>query len=653
MPIAPPAARRRAAGGRASRLLAPALVGAFVLTGCTTIVDGSAEYAPAGAEGRVVREPCPRSEFECVTLGVPADHFTEGSPTWDVTFAVHRAPVVTQRVFVVATGGPGSSGIAEADARLATLPPEITETSDVVFFDQRGVGRSEPFRCDRALSSGGEEVVDSTSTPAERDAYAADAEEFGASCFAEAGVDPADAGRYATRQAVEDLESFRDWLDADQLVLYGESYGTQFQQAYAAAHPDRVAALVLDGVVDLSTDDLSFGIEAAQAYSDVLTGTLTACDASRACAADAPGSTLAGYDRLAAELADGPRTVDFPLPDGTTEERELTLEALRTAASWSMSDPWSRQQFQQVLNAEANGNPVPLIRLASASAGLDPETGVPVDDPSFSTALFFAVQCADYDVVPEGSTGREQLDVWLEAGRTAGVDQLRLGDVFYSDLPCLFWPETGAVPAPPATVTDPPYPVLLLTADTDPNTPTVQAERLLQRTAGDVALVVEQGGPHVVYGRGNRCVDDAVQTLVDTGALAATGRTVCPGTIAGDYLPIAPATAVGYTDPDATVDVLLRSVLENPDQLAWDGYGELEIGCDAGGSATYELEIDGDLHVDLDGCAWTADVPVDGEVTVTEQGAGEASASLELPFAELELETSGALSGTFRGDDVD
>ena len=613
------------------------------------MVAGTAEYAPPGAEGHVVREPCPHSSFECITLGVPADHFAT-SPTWDVTFALHRGSVDSRGVLVIATGGPGSSGIAEADDRLAGMSPGITDHYDVVFFDQRGIGRSEPFRCDRTLARDDSEPVDSSADADQRDAFARAATQLGLDCFAEAGVDPADAGRYGTRQAVEDLESFRDWLDADQLVLYGESYGTQFQQAYAAAHPDRVAALLLDGVVDLSTDDLTFGLESAGAYSGVLAATLSACDALTACAADGPGRALEYYDTLVARLTAGPETVDFPLADGSTEQRELTLDDLQSAAAWSMSDPSSREQLQQALNAAASGNDVPLARVVAASWGADPDTLTVGVDRSFSDGLYLAVQCADYDVVPPGSTGRAQLDVWLEAARAAGIDDARLGGGFYQDLPCLFWPETGATPPPPAAPVDPPYPVLLLTADTDPNTPTQQAQRVFARTLGDTALVVQRGGPHVVYGRGVPCVDQVVERLVTTGAIT-PGTTNCPGSVAGLYRPNPPATEAGYTDAGTTLDASLGAVLDNVTFTWWDGTGELAIGCDAGGTARYRASGDS-LEVTLDDCAWTPDVPLDGSVTVTD--GGDTSGELDLPFAELTFDdSSGDLSGTFRGAPVD
>ena len=59
-----------------------------------------------------------------------------------------------------------------------------------------------------------------------------------------------------TQQAVEDLERFRQIMQDDKLWLYGESYGTQYAQTYAAAHGDHLAGLILDGTVDLTLSGL-------------------------------------------------------------------------------------------------------------------------------------------------------------------------------------------------------------------------------------------------------------------------------------------------------------------------------------------------------------------------------------------------------------
>ena len=628
---------------------AAALLCVLALTGCTQVVPGSADYAPAGSGGLLVREPCPDSEFECITIGVPADHFTPGSETWQVTFGLHRARVQSEGVLVIATGGPGSSGIAQADYRLAGMRYSITDYYDIVFFDQRGIGLSEPFRCDDSFWFASEEV-DPSSTAAERNSFARATERFVDECFTEAGVDPADADLYSTRQAAEDLEAFRDWLDADQLILYGESYGTRFQQTYAAAHPDRVTAMVLDGVVDPRTDLFDFGLQQAQSYSDVLAAVLTACDADLLCAVDAPGSALEQYDRLAARLADGPVTYDHPLPDGDVVEREFTLDDLHSAALSSVSDTTPRMLLQQALNASARDNFVPLARLASAAAAADPDTGGFVADPAWSDALYYAVQCTDHDVVPEGSMGREQLDVWLDAA-AAGVAGLRLDDPAYAGLPCLFWPDGGAATTRPEPVADPPYPLLLLSADTDPNTPVRNAEQVFEQTA-DAALLVLRDGPHVIFERGDSCVDGAVLGVVTAGRLPVPRRITCPGVIADDYRLLPPPTAAAYSSPGETVFTVLDAVLVNPLYLNWFGPGHLVIACDGGGTARYVTGADETVQVWLDACEWTDGVPVDGYLSVADGGSGYASATLALPFAELSLVEDGTISGEFRGHPV-
>ena len=115
------------------------------------------------------------------------------------------------------------------------------------------------------------------------------------------------------RQAVEDLEVVRQFLGVDQLHLYGESYGTQFVQSYAASHPQNVAALIVDGVVDLTTDIETWYEETTRSYTDALWATLQGCNEDPSCRADAEGDVQLAYDRFAATLEAGPITYEFPV----------------------------------------------------------------------------------------------------------------------------------------------------------------------------------------------------------------------------------------------------------------------------------------------------------------------------------------------------
>ena len=69
----------------------------------------------------------------------------------------------------------------------------------------------------------------------------------------------------------------------------------------------------------------------------MLAATLSACDRDTVCAGDAPGTSPAAYDRLAAELARAARAAT-PTPWRTgARERKLTLDDLRSAAAGSVS----------------------------------------------------------------------------------------------------------------------------------------------------------------------------------------------------------------------------------------------------------------------------------------------------------------------------
>ena len=635
-------------------ILAVALTTVTIIGGCAPhVVQG--RLRPIAAPAAPARQrPCPDDNaFSCVTLAVPADHFAAGSPTWEVTFALHRALHGSRGVLVTATGGPGSSGIAASAQRLTDLPAEITDHYDLVFFDQRGIGLSHPFRCDRTLADSDSPPIDSASGPAARDVFAGAARTFAADCFAEAKVPVADAPRFATRQAVEDLEAFRRWLGVDRLILYGESYGTEYAQVYAAAHPEHVAELLLDGVVDLQTPVQQFLSESARAYSSVLDSSFAACERDPVCGPDAPRSSGAAYDRLAAELAGAPRNYRYPLGNGRTEARALTLGELQSAAG-SVSTEGDRTELQRALNSAVTGDAVPLARLAASVDGVDPDTGDVLPDPGYSSALHFAVECPDRVYVPPGSTARAQLDGWLDAGKRAGIDRLRVPDPYYGDLTCLFWPGAGALPtgAPTSPVSASHYPELLLTADTDPNTPTENASRVFRRTAGNAALITQTGGPHVVFGRGNSCVDDLVVGVITTGRLPQDRTPVCRGQVLAPYDSVAPSRAADYRDPSDTAWTVLTAALDDPMYVDWDGLDALSTGCDAGGSARYDLAPSGELVVTFLRCAWTPGAPVTGTMRVQDGGTGDATMRIRLPFAALTMTADQHVSGVFRGQPV-
>ena len=218
----------------ASPTLEPAST--FAPMGTAVSVTEAPVTEPVGGLEGLGGVPCPDSDFTCVTLTVPLNHFDPNdSRTMDVVFAILPATGERKGMFVTATGGPGSAGLASADSYTAAFDPSIPEHFDIVFFDQRGVGMSGGLQCTNAAAEYYRTDADANTAEGEA-AMVASAQKFSTDCTAEMG-NPEILPYLGTDQAVEDLESFRQAMGDEKLWLYGESYGTQYVQTYAAAHP--------------------------------------------------------------------------------------------------------------------------------------------------------------------------------------------------------------------------------------------------------------------------------------------------------------------------------------------------------------------------------------------------------------------------------
>ncbi|MEI7745396.1 MAG: alpha/beta fold hydrolase, partial [Chloroflexota bacterium] len=616
------------------------------------------EPAPSGAAlpggwTFVGKQACPDdSEFTCVTLTVPRDHFRAGGPTWNVGFAVRPATGKRVGTYVVITGGPGSSGVASADSYTSYYPAGIAEHFDIVFLDQRGIGMSHPITCPDATAVFYASDVDRRD-PAQAAAAGAAARTYVDTCLSEARAEPLDLPFYATRQAVEDLEAIREYLGAPKLHLYGESYGTQYVQTYATAHPDRIATLYLDGPVDLTLDGANFLAEATRSFDGVLSATLDACRTSAACRADFGGEDpAAAYARLAADLAGGGVTFDFPMGDGTTAPRTLTSADLANATIGYLYGETGRQLLLRALAAASRGDLVPLARIAARSIAVDPDTGKVVPDPTYSDAMYYAVECQDYVYQGDKATDADRLAGFLADGRTLGAAASLLGDVYYDDIPCLYWPTRPATDPRPAPIVAATYPTVIMVATTDPITPVNNAIRLANRLT-NARVIIESGGPHVIFGWGLSCPDDLVADYMVKGTPIPDAVTVCPGVVADEYVPLAPVAEADYADGAAFMRSLVAQVL-NTDDYAYElDKDVIRMGCDYGGVLVY-TPADAGTDLRFDACQLTKGVPVTGSGSI--DGDGNVTLAVTIPGGDLRYQdrASGtpAITGTFRGQPV-
>ncbi|MEO8354885.1 MAG: alpha/beta hydrolase [Chloroflexota bacterium] len=577
----------------------------FVSSFAGTALPNSASPVPVSRTNtvKILKQlggyPCPNdSYFTCVTIDVPLDHFDpQDTRTIPVTFAVLPASGQRKGMFVVATGGPGTAGISLADSYSSGYSENILKRFDVVFFDQRGVGLSGGLACPQSAVQYYRRDG-STETPDQRLSLVDSARTFAEGCVNELSNQEL-LPYLGTDQAVEDLDYFRRLMKDNRFWLYGESYGTQYAQTYATKFGRYLAGMILDGTVDLTLNGFEFYAQQAQAFNDTLTATLEACNNDPICVEDlrngiriaqpeleSISNAVDAYDYVAQVLEDAPVLYDFPLPEGGFAQREFTFGDLEVVASGQMYTEADRMMFNRALTASASyGSLAPLARLLNISLGVDPQTFEVIPDPSYSDAIFYAVECQDYGY--PGDTTEQKVENFFEIGDQVVPFIPRLGSVFYGDMPCVFWPNATTDLTRPEPLTAHGIPTLVLNATADPATPVGNAISVYQHLKKGY-LITQEGGPHVIYGWGNKCPDNLVTNFLVNGKVPAKRVTTCPGVIVEDYVPISPIDASEFDNLMDALGWTETEISYLPEYYYWDGLTPTQVGCPLGGTLAFE-----------------------------------------------------------------
>lgn len=465
---------------------------------------------------------CPNQEsvFRCLAVEVPLDHFDPANPARiEIVVGVHQASVPHSKGLLVTTvGGPGASGLTDADTFSRMWSKDITAQYDIVYFDQRGISASEGIFCPRAVLTArraeGTARFDAT----------ANNRRFANRCVAELDA-PTLLPYLSTRQAAEDLEAIRQRLGAEPMVIYGTSYGTELAATYARQHPDGLSALILDGVVDTSLSATAFWASAARSFESVLNETLAICGRRAACDRDMPQGAGAVYDQLNARLARGPIRV-------TGGTGLLTQSMLHTYIGSGLYSPTSRATILRDLANVAHGDYQSIVEGAWIAEGVDPTTWQLLNT-GVSYASYFGIQCAD--AAYYAGTSDERAAQWNAAGALLGRELPRIGETIYgNDLPCAWWPNPPALTPPPAPLVAPGIPTIVLTATGDPITPHTQGETVA-RSVAEGHLIRTLGGGHVTLSPDAPCSYRPVEQLLLRGTLPAAARTTCPGRFLAPY----------------------------------------------------------------------------------------------------------------------
>jgi len=413
---------------------------------------------------------------QCATLGVPLDFMDPSGPT--LSLAVARIPAQTATPapdpLVLINGGPGGSGIdLYLQARAAFEP--VRRDRDIVLVDQRGTGRSDAgLRCRIP-----DELAFETATPEQLRATVA-------ACLAEVEVDPK---FFTTSAAVRDLELVRVALGVEQWNLYGISYGTRVAQHYLRRHPERVRALVLDGVVPA---ELVLGPDTAGNAQRALDEVFARCARDAACAGRY-GALDAKFAELEARFAAGPQSVEVADPlTGEPQSLELATAHFQAVVRLMSYTAPTIALLPLVIDEAERGNYRPLAAHADILIASIAD--------SLSLPMHNAVVCAED--AP-----------FFASGGTEAEPKTYLGDSVVTGLTaiCNVWP-AGVRDEDFKTAVASDRPALLLSGELDPVTPPAYAERVMAGGLMNARHLVGPGQGHGIAAVG--CVPRIIREFL-------------------------------------------------------------------------------------------------------------------------------------------
>jgi len=451
----------------------------------------------------IVWSPCPTgAALQCGTVSVPIDyrHPLGGS----IPLAVTRAPALdapaAQGTLVFNPGGPGESGNQILPVLLGNLPATVRQHFDIVSFDPRGTGASDPLRCgtDPAAATSALPVPSAAGQPLPGTAVF--------TAMAEGCRRPAasDAPFIDTVNTARDMDRIRQGLGLATISFYGLSYGTELGAVYADLFPRRVQSMVLDGAVDVNASLVQQATEEAPAAERSLDHLLATCASEPGCPL---GPDPQSYFRsLVSSLGHRP----LPAPAGSPYL--VTVGDLDTATLLTLSVPGSTEGFYAALVAAHHGNGAPLRALALFfDTDID---GAPLVD------ALWAITCNDAAQHPDPATAGG-----LARSLARRYPLIGAYSVTYTMGGCVSWPSPRQPVSDLHPVGTPP--ILLIGNTGDPNTPLVNTEHLAL-IFPKASMVTWRGWGHtwLLSGASDTCVQQVVATYLTVGGRPHPG-TVC------------------------------------------------------------------------------------------------------------------------------
>jgi len=420
--------------------------------------------------------------YQCTDLLVPIDYTDLKTGTFNIS--VLKYPTTSEKKIgslIVNPGGPGGSGVDYAYAAEYLFNPAILNAYDIVGFDPRGVGRSEPIIClnDKELDAN----------------YASDSKPDNEQEFAQTLIESKkfiqqceEKNKYltsfSTANAARDMDILRQAVGDKQLNYMGKSYGTFLGTLYAQFFPDKVGRMVLDGAVDPSISNFQQALTQAVGFDKAFAAFVTDCSKRSDC--PLPKDNKAAIDEMKKILSQ--------LADKPNERLSDSLALLGTASAlYDSATGWPK--LRAAIKAVKQGKSGKFLELADNYTGRT-EDGYTTNE--FDSGAI--IDCLDF------ADNRSVEQMKVDAQVFAKQAPLFGPYLAYGGLVCKYFETPKATEVLPTNTANP---IVIIGTTGDPATPYEWAQGLHKILTNSV-LISLTGDGHTGQGQGNKCVDGQV-----------------------------------------------------------------------------------------------------------------------------------------------
>lgn len=389
-------------------------------------------------------------------------------------------------------GGPGGNALAGAVADFDGRFGLFAEDREVVVFDQRGTGYSEPsLDCPELrqlwLDELDEDLGAEVEQRASRDALAR--------CRDRLVGEGVDLAAYHSEASAADVADLRRALGYDRWDVLGVSYGARLAQTLLRTAPQGVRAAVLDSAYPVAVDGVAeFPDRVAQAFDRLF----AACDAEAACAASEP-ALRQRFDALVDQLDRAPVEVVADV-HGEPTPALVDGTGLRDLVFLALYEPGLTRAVGRLVDELETGSTTVLRQLAGIAAS---------QLEAVSLGMYVSVQCheevpfADRAALAEAVARHPHLADAVEGQLLDGPGAFET---------CELW---GAGTAPPEE--DQPVvsgvPTLVVGGQLDPVTPLAWGEQVAAGL-GNARFVAYPGLGHGV-GTAEGCPAEVTRGFLD------------------------------------------------------------------------------------------------------------------------------------------